>query len=48
METAFISCEFKKWGKATKLFVIHQKSNYHKEALCKVVGCNNHYQVLEI
>ncbi|XP_022173398.1 zinc finger MYM-type protein 1-like [Myzus persicae] len=38
METAFISCGFKKWGKATQRFSIHQKSNSHKEALCKVVG----------
>jgi len=38
METAFISCGFEKWGKATRRFSIHQKSNSHKEALCKVVG----------
>ncbi|KAF0711333.1 Uncharacterized protein FWK35_00034325 [Aphis craccivora] len=38
METAFVSCGFKKWGKANQRFSIHQKSNSHKEAFCKVNG----------
>lgn len=38
METAFISCGFKKWGKAIERFSIHQKSNSHKEAFAKVNG----------
>jgi len=38
METAFISCGFRTWGKATQRYSIHQKSNSHKEVLCKVIG----------
>jgi len=38
MEAAFISCGFRTWGKATERFSTHQKSNSHKEALCKVIG----------
>lgn len=38
MEAAFISCGFRTRGKATERFFTHQKSNSHKEALCKVIG----------